>query len=87
MFNDWASGSRLVFACAMGWLATLAACETSKPTAQPDSPQALQRRLFSPDQCKRSEVSYCAAHGSRAKDGLCQCLRQQDARAVLDNIE
>ena len=62
--------------------ATLNACAT-----QPADPIGeIQRNLNAPAQCKPSEVSYCSAHGSRAKEGLCSCMKQRDAQSALDNI-
>lgn len=61
-------------------------CAHQKTAAQADPVQEIQRNLAKPDQCARTDVTYCAAHGSKAKDGLCQCVKQQDARSTLDNL-
>jgi len=63
-----------------------AGCAHEKAGAQADPVRAIQRNIALPNQCTGSEVTYCAAHGSKAKDGLCQCLKQQDARSTLDNL-
>jgi hypothetical protein len=36
--------------------------------------------------CRNHEVVYCGANGSRSGRGICTCMSQSAAKAVVDNL-
>lgn len=67
-------------------LVAITGCANHPSKAQNDTIQTIQRNIDNPQGCKRSEVRYCSAHGSRGEDGLCMCLKQRDAEAALEDV-
>jgi hypothetical protein len=70
----------------VGLMLGLLGCAHRQSDAQADPVKAIQRNLLTPNGCGSNEVTYCAAHGSKGKEGLCQCVKQQDAQSALENL-
>jgi hypothetical protein len=55
---------------------SLYACVNTQPAARNVTAQA----------CRKSEVLYCAANGSRGAGDMCMCMDQSAAKATVDSL-